>query len=70
MTPPHLLFEIPESLSPKLRWLERNALTLVRRENGRHLCVLDDENYGEGDTAEEACADLCIATGIKHWSEE
>lgn len=42
---------------------------IVRKESGKFLCVLDDENFGEGDTDEEACADLCIATGLKHWSE-
>lgn len=65
-----LLFDIPVSLSPRLAWLERNGLAMAKNEKGRHLCVLDDENYGEGDTADEACADLCIATGIRHWSEE
>lgn len=58
-----LLFEIPTSLSPRLAWLERNCLGVVKLENGKFQCVLDDENFGEGDTADEACADFCIATG-------
>lgn len=64
-----LLFDIPVSLSPRLAWLERNCLAVVRQENGKYLCVLDDENCGEGDTADEACADLCIATHLRHWTE-
>ena len=64
------LFDLPPSLSPRLSWLARHGLTMRKTEAGKHECVLDDENVGVGDNAEEACAALCIETGLRHWARE
>lgn len=61
------LFDLPESKSPRLQWLEQHGLVL--RKKGEHYeCVMDDENKGTGDDADDACVDLCLNTGLRHWN--
>lgn len=62
------LFEVPVSLSPRLRWLDRHALTLRKLESGKWECALDELTFGRGETEEEACADFCVKTRLAHWS--
>jgi hypothetical protein len=64
------LFDVPDSPSPRLAWLRRHDLALKRLENGRWRCVFNDETYGCGADEDEACADFCIKTGLRHWSHE
>ncbi len=62
------IFEIPESLSPRLRWLRDHQLTIQKLENGKYECSLDESTFGIGDTAEEACVQFCILTQLPHWN--
>lgn len=55
-------------LCPRLQWLKRHNLTVGKLESGRWRCWLDPLIYGVGATEEEAITDLCIKTGVKHWS--
>lgn len=63
------LFAVPSDPSPKLRWLERNQLTTRKTVRG-WVCELDEHNRGTGETEEDACADFCLKTKLKHWSRE
>jgi hypothetical protein len=62
------LFEIPESLSPRLRWLARHDLTVYRGIDGKYVCMLDFYNHAKGETEEEACVAFCVKTQLEHWS--
>jgi hypothetical protein len=62
------LFEIPESLSPRLAWLRDHGLTLKKLESGRWECSLDENNCGRGDSQDEACIDFCLKTQLPHWT--
>lgn len=61
------LFEKEESLSPRLAWLKQHGLTLRKTDGGKWECVLDEENFGTAATADEACIDFCLKTGLPHW---
>lgn len=77
------LFDLPESKSPRLQWMERHGITV--RRYGPHDCGKpgwqDNEwfamgkvhlNYeiGYGDTEDEAITQLALKLGIKLWNEE
>lgn len=62
------LFEIPESLSPRLKWLRDHGLTLTCISAGKWECSLDEENVGTGQTPDEACIDFCLKTKMPHWA--
>lgn len=62
------LFEIPESLSPRLAWLRDHGLALRKLESGRWECFLDDENFGRGEDQDEACISFCLKTKLPHWT--
>lgn len=61
--------DLPQSLSPKLAWLERHGLVLVKLPSGRYECALDEENYGRGEDEEEAVVAFCVKTKMRHYSE-
>lgn len=68
---PDSLFDIPVSLSPRLAWLERHCLTLRKRTDAiGYECALDAENFGRGETEDEACIDFCLKTKLQHYSQE
>lgn len=64
------LFDIPESLSPRLAWLKEHDLTVTRLENGKYECALEDLASAIGETADEACVEFCLVTGLRHWTHE
>lgn len=61
--------DLPQSLSPKLAWLERHGLVLVKLPSGRWECALDEENYARGESEEEAIIEFCVKTKMAHYSE-
>lgn len=76
------LFDLPESKSPRLLWMEKHALQThyfkdaeLGKEwmagianNGR---INDESSFiGFGLTEDEALANLAIALGVKLWNEE
>ncbi len=68
MTAPIELFDIPESLSPRLAWLREHGLTLTCVSAGRWECALDSDNVGKGETPDEACIQFCLQTQLPHWT--
>jgi hypothetical protein len=62
------LFDLPDTPSPKLRFLREHALTTRQTPAGTWRCYLTDETFGFGDTEDEAIIDLCNLTGLKHWN--
>lgn len=54
--------------SPRLAWLNEHGCALRQLDSGKWECAFM-EDVGRGDTADEACIDLCLKTGIRHWNE-
>ncbi len=63
------LFEIQESLSPRLIWLREHSLTLTHVAASKWECALDEENVARGETADEACIQFCLQTSLPHWNQ-
>ncbi len=63
------LFDIPQSLSPRLAWLQRHGLTLTKLESGRYECALDEETFARGEDEDEAIVNFCVKTRLPHYSE-
>jgi hypothetical protein len=63
------LFDLPETLSPRLAWLRQHGLHLVKTKTA-YECILDADNFGRGDDPDEACIDLCLKTKLPHWNDE
>ncbi len=61
------LFQIEESLSPRLAWLRRHDLTTRKLPSGRWECVFDEENIGSGATEDESTIDFCLKTQLPHF---
>lgn len=87
------LFDIPESPSPRLKWMRENkCITWNTNSHGewypwlacfdvgrwKHESTADfffqetgcngESNCGTGSTEDEAIIDLCLKSGVKHWS--
>lgn len=56
--------------SPKLAFIKKHDLRVVKLDSGRWRCWLTDQTFGVGATEAEAIIDFCIKTGIKHYSLE
>ncbi len=65
-----LLFDLPPSPSPRLRWLDPRALSTYRLDNGKWRCELNALNWADGLTEDEAIVNFCIETRIPHYSQE
>lgn len=61
--------DLPESLSPRLAWLERHGLTTRKLESGRWECALDEENWARGEDEDEAVIAFCLKTKLAHYSQ-
>ena len=78
------LFDIPESKSPRLLWMEKHGIETWQPEiedafDGAKWCACresdKDENgipsyVGTGDTENDALASLAQRIGIRLWNEE
>lgn len=74
-----LLFDIPETKSPKLQWMELNRIRVYKNQEckppwfaiGHELD--EDGNDGEisarGETEDEAIVALCLKLNLKLWNE-
>ena len=63
--------DLPPHLSPRLRWLRENCVTLKQHPvSGQWQCILDEDTWGAGKTEDEAILDYCETTGLKHYSLE
>ena len=73
------LFDIPETKSPRLIWLERNGIKVSpsRTHGPSHKHWMAYRHSGDfisssgyGETEDEAITSLAIKLGIKLWNEE
>lgn len=66
------LFDIPETLSPKLAWMRKHDCLSQRDMSGWmcHFDSMDISPIGNGITEDEAILDLCNKTGVSHWTIE
>lgn len=62
------LFTIPESLSPRLAWIERHEIELFNY--GKNCFVRCPHENAWGDTVDEALTQLALKLGVKLWNEE
>jgi hypothetical protein len=70
------LFDIKESKSPRLAWLEKHKIATLRGKPdswaawtiGKPTKV--DQIIGYGESEDEAIADWAIKTGMRLWNEE
>lgn len=69
------LFSLPESLSPRLKWIKRHQITLspsdVADTASRWVAsVAYQMSQGAGVTQDEALTDLAKKLGVRLWNEE
>ena len=61
------LFPEAHQPSPKLRWLAKHGVVV---KSPPYRAYLTDETFGSGEDEETAIIDLCLKTGLKHYSQE
>lgn len=77
-----LLFDVPESLSPRVRWMRREGVRV--RPEGKGVIAWAEDNHapdlagggpfddrltGRGPTEAEAVEDLAVRLGVVAWGE-
>jgi len=63
------LFTIPESKSPRLKWMEAHGIEVSHSELTGYMAFGTAEGSGFGDTAEEAILAYAKNIGIPLWNE-
>ncbi len=63
------LFEIPESLSPRLLWMEKHNIIIGAAPHRNQYYALAAKMDGWGDTEDEALTQLALKLGIRLWNE-
>jgi hypothetical protein len=65
------LFDIPETPSPRLVWMEIHKITCEQMPDGNgDSCYVASAGWAEtatGDTPEDACIALALRLGISDW---
>ena len=69
------LFDIEESKSPRLAWIEKHQIVTLRGKPDCWAAWLNmrptiDQIIGYGESEDEAIADLAIKMGMRLWNEE
>ena len=70
------LFDLPETKSPRLIWLEKHQIVTLRGKPDSWAAWLSarsarvEQIIGYGESEDEAIADLAIKLGIRLWNEE
>ena len=70
------LFDLPETKSPRLCWLEKHGIVTLRGKSDSWAAWLKakptkvDQTIGYGESEDEAIADLAIKLGLRLWNEE
>lgn len=68
------LFDIPESKSPRLRWMEKHNISARQEPRGPGgpliWFALNHQACARGDSEDEALASLAVKLGLKLWNEE
>lgn len=63
------LFDLPESKSPRLQWIEKHAIECRNYSDGKCYSFTSTDSAW-GDTEDEAITQLALKLGIKMWFEE
>jgi len=74
------LFDIPESKSPRLQWMEKHGIETAKgnferpSDKSRHEWIAwsnpEIQSTGWGNAEDEAITQLALKMGIKLWNEE
>jgi hypothetical protein len=70
------LFDLPETKSPRLIWLEKHKIATLRGKPDSWAAWIiakptkADQIIGYGETEDEAVVSLAIKLGIRLWNEE
>jgi hypothetical protein len=70
------LFDIPETKSPRLIWLEKHQIVTLRGKPDSWAAWVKGKNirpncsYGYGETEDDAITSLAIKLGLRLWNEE
>jgi len=70
------LFDIEESKSPRLAWIEKHQIVTLRGKPDSWAAWLSarsaraEQAIGYGESEDEAIADLAIKLGLRLWNEE
>ena len=70
------LFDIEESKSPRLAWIEKHQIVTLRGKPDSWAAWLSarstrvEQTIGYGESEDEAIADLAIKLGLRLWNEE
>lgn len=72
-----LLFDVPETLSPRLAWMKKHGLTVAKSDvaDSDEWVASDDddddpEGYAVGKTQDEALVKYARKFGIKLWNDK
>lgn len=65
------LFDIPETLSPRLAWMREHGIEVTENTltGTGHLAFMPQNGCAFGDTEDEALIALAIALKIKLWNQ-
>jgi hypothetical protein len=63
----NILFDIPESKSPRLIWIEKHGIWLLKSETGYEATAAG--LTGKGQSEDDALVDMAKQMGIKLWNE-
>jgi hypothetical protein len=66
------LFDLPESPSPRLRWMQQHKISLTREMTlkGEHFTAwVFPDTSGYGYSADDALADLARKINVKLWNQ-
>lgn len=69
------LFDIEESKSPRLAWIEKHQIVTLRGKPDSWAAWINmrptiDQTIGYGETEDEAVVSLAVKLGIRLWNEE
>ena len=64
------LFDIPETKSPRLLWLEKHNIGIIYDNTKNQFAAIGRQESAWGETEDEAITQLALKLGIKLWNEE
>ena len=65
------LFNIPEQLSPRLKWMKEHQVIVEKTDHGSpQFVAASGEDWAYGNTKDEAITDLAKKMGWRLWNEE
>ena len=66
-----LFQDLPEELSPRLKWMKKKNIKVLRREDGKWVAYKSETRFNNSDETEvDAVIGLAKKLKLKLWSEE